>query len=269
MLRNCSCRAGRKARDEAREARNEVYRQHILEAAERVFAERGFEVAKVQDIARGSPTSRWGRSTPSSPARRSCSRAHPRQRVAQELAAPGRARWPPVDAVRARRSTRPDRDVYIDYFVEHPDVPAHAPPLRRLVGARPVVGRPGADAALAGHPRAAGRHLPPRCRGRRVRRSRTPATSPSSSAPSTRSCWPNGSRAACATTGTSSCAGSATWSSGPSVYGCRPSGIAARPAKREAALRLPWHARVRGTCCLRAQHARTETSGFPAVPQPY
>jgi AcrR family transcriptional regulator len=40
----------RKPKDEARRARNELYRQHILEAAERVFAERGFENAKVQEI---------------------------------------------------------------------------------------------------------------------------------------------------------------------------------------------------------------------------
>ena len=42
--------AERRPRDEAREARNEVYRHHILEAAERVFAERGFETTRVQDI---------------------------------------------------------------------------------------------------------------------------------------------------------------------------------------------------------------------------
>jgi len=40
----------KKARDEARQARNGVYRQHILEAAERVFAERGYEAAKVVEI---------------------------------------------------------------------------------------------------------------------------------------------------------------------------------------------------------------------------
>ena len=42
----------RKPREEARRARNDVYRQHIFEAAERVFAERGFEAAKVQEISR-------------------------------------------------------------------------------------------------------------------------------------------------------------------------------------------------------------------------
>ncbi len=35
----------------ARQARHDVYRQHIFEAAETVFAEKGFDVAKVQDIA--------------------------------------------------------------------------------------------------------------------------------------------------------------------------------------------------------------------------
>lgn len=34
----------------ARQARNDLYRQHILEAAEQVFAERGFANAKLQDI---------------------------------------------------------------------------------------------------------------------------------------------------------------------------------------------------------------------------
>lgn len=41
-----------KLQDKARQARTDVYRQHILEAAERVFAEHGFENAKLQDISR-------------------------------------------------------------------------------------------------------------------------------------------------------------------------------------------------------------------------
>src|SRR5262249_49913846 len=40
----------RRPREEARKARTSVYRQHIFEAAARVFAERGFEAAKVQEI---------------------------------------------------------------------------------------------------------------------------------------------------------------------------------------------------------------------------
>src|SRR2546428_7740306 len=44
--------ATRQPRHEARRARTDVYRQHIFEAAEQVFAEHGFEAAKVQDIAR-------------------------------------------------------------------------------------------------------------------------------------------------------------------------------------------------------------------------
>src|SRR5713101_5397859 len=44
--------ARRAPRHEARQARTDVYRQHILGAAETVFADRGFEAAKVQDISR-------------------------------------------------------------------------------------------------------------------------------------------------------------------------------------------------------------------------
>jgi len=44
--------ANQKLQDKARQARNELYRQHILDAAEIVFAERGFDNAKLQDISR-------------------------------------------------------------------------------------------------------------------------------------------------------------------------------------------------------------------------
>ena len=44
--------ARRKPKHEARKARNDVYRQHIFAAAEQVFAERGFEATKVQDISK-------------------------------------------------------------------------------------------------------------------------------------------------------------------------------------------------------------------------
>ena len=46
--------ANRELQDKARQARNDLYREHILDAAEAVFAERGFESAKLQEIsARG------------------------------------------------------------------------------------------------------------------------------------------------------------------------------------------------------------------------
>lgn len=44
--------AQRKPKHEARKARNDVYRHHIFDAAEQVFAERGFAAAKVQDISK-------------------------------------------------------------------------------------------------------------------------------------------------------------------------------------------------------------------------
>ena len=40
----------RKLQDKARQARTDLYREHILDVAEQVFAERGFENAKLQDI---------------------------------------------------------------------------------------------------------------------------------------------------------------------------------------------------------------------------
>lgn len=42
----------RTTRDAVRQARNDVYRRHILEASEQVFAEHGFEAAKLQQISK-------------------------------------------------------------------------------------------------------------------------------------------------------------------------------------------------------------------------
>ncbi|MDX2170164.1 MAG: TetR/AcrR family transcriptional regulator [Deltaproteobacteria bacterium] len=44
--------AARSLQDRARQARTDLYREHILEVAEQMFAERGFENAKLQDIGR-------------------------------------------------------------------------------------------------------------------------------------------------------------------------------------------------------------------------
>lgn len=43
-------KALRHPREQARQARNQLYREHILRAAEGVFADRGFENAKLQEI---------------------------------------------------------------------------------------------------------------------------------------------------------------------------------------------------------------------------
>ncbi len=106
----------RKPRDEARRARNDVYRQHIFEAAERVFAERGFENAKVQEISRLAGLS-MGTIYAIFPGKAELYGAIAEERgqellaLAREVAARGAPARDALDALIA---------VYIDYFVAHP-----------------------------------------------------------------------------------------------------------------------------------------------------
>lgn len=106
----------RKPRDEARKARTDVYRQHILEAAERVFADRGFEAAKVQDISALAGLS-MGTIYAIFPSKADLFRAIVEER-GQELA--GLVRevttrgTPPTEALGALIA------LYIDYFFAHP-----------------------------------------------------------------------------------------------------------------------------------------------------
>ena len=106
----------RTPRDEARQARTGVYRQHILEAAERVFAERGFEAAKVQEISQLAGLS-MGTIYAIFPSKQDLHRAILEVR-GQELLDLARAvaarRLPPREALRALI------EVYVDYFVAHP-----------------------------------------------------------------------------------------------------------------------------------------------------
>jgi len=106
----------RKPREEARRARNDVYRQHIFEAAERVFAERGFEAAKVQEISQLAGLS-MGTIYAIFPSKHDLHRAILEVR-GQELLGLARAvaarRLPPREALRALI------EVYVDYFVAHP-----------------------------------------------------------------------------------------------------------------------------------------------------
>ncbi len=106
----------RTPRDEARQARTGVYRQHILEAAERVFAERGFEAAKVQEISQLAGLS-MGTIYAIFPSKHDLHRAILEVR-GQELLGLARAvaarHLPPREALRALI------EVYVDYFVAHP-----------------------------------------------------------------------------------------------------------------------------------------------------
>ena len=107
----------RKPRDEARRARNDVYRQHILEAAEKVFAERGFEGAKVQDISALAGLS-MGTIYAIFPGKTELHRAVLEERGQELLEA--------IRAVTARagspqESLRALIELYIDWFLRHPD----------------------------------------------------------------------------------------------------------------------------------------------------
>ena len=106
----------KKARDEAREARTGVYRQHILDAAERVFAERGYEAAKVVDISNDCALS-MGTIYAIFPGKAELhtalleERGEELCRLASEVATRDLS---PREALLALI------DVYIDYFVAHP-----------------------------------------------------------------------------------------------------------------------------------------------------
>jgi len=106
----------RRPRDEARRARNDVYRQHIFEAAERVFAERGFESAKLQDISKLVGLS-MGTIYAIFPSKADLYRAILEERGAElgTLARGVVARKAP-----ARETLDALIEVYIDYFVAHP-----------------------------------------------------------------------------------------------------------------------------------------------------
>ena len=107
----------RGAKEAARQARTEVYRQHLLEAAVRVFAERGFEATKVQDIAQEADLS-LGTIYSVFPGKQELYEAI--------LAEHGQALLALVQAVHDRKVPARDTldaliDIYIDYFVGHPD----------------------------------------------------------------------------------------------------------------------------------------------------
>ena len=109
--------AQRQPRHEARQARTDVYRQHIVAAAEAVFAERGFAAAKVQDISKLAGLS-MGTIYAIFPSKDELLRAILEER-GRELLHLARAvadrRVPPREALRMLS------EGYIAYFAEHPN----------------------------------------------------------------------------------------------------------------------------------------------------
>jgi len=103
-------------RDEARRARTDVYRQHVFEAAEEIFAERGFEAAKLQDISRRAGLS-MGTIYAIFPSKTDLFRAILEERgrelltLARGVAAPDRPARAALDAL---------IELYVGYFVAHP-----------------------------------------------------------------------------------------------------------------------------------------------------
>lgn len=106
----------RRPREEARRARNEVYRTHILEVAEQVFADRGFDSAKLQEISERAGLS-MGTIYTIFPGKDELFRAILDEK-GQELLSLARAvvsrEQPPLAKLHALI------EAYVDYFVGHP-----------------------------------------------------------------------------------------------------------------------------------------------------
>lgn len=103
-------------RAHAREARLAVYRQHVVDAAEQVFAENGFEAAKLQDISKRAGLS-MGTIYAVFPGKAELLQAILDGRgkellaLVQDVVAAGN----PPDRTLQRLS-----EAYVDYFIEHP-----------------------------------------------------------------------------------------------------------------------------------------------------
>ncbi|MEW6272765.1 MAG: TetR/AcrR family transcriptional regulator [Thermodesulfobacteriota bacterium] len=112
-----SAAAAASPRAAAREAREHVYREHILAAGEKVFAQQDFDAAKVQDISRLAGLS-MGSIYALFPSKDHIyasiieKRGNELLALVQKIAAEQRE---PVDALEALASA------YIEYFYAHPD----------------------------------------------------------------------------------------------------------------------------------------------------
>jgi AcrR family transcriptional regulator len=108
--------AQRKPRDEARRARTDVYREHVFAAAEKVFAQHGFENAKLQEISRLADLS-MGTIYAIFPSKADLYRAILEDRGLELL---GLAREIAAQRGPARATLDALIEVYIGYFVSHP-----------------------------------------------------------------------------------------------------------------------------------------------------
>src|SRR5206468_12749864 len=108
--------AQRQPRDEARRARTGVYRQHVFAAAERIFADHGFENAKLQEISRLAGLS-MGTIYAIFPSKADLYRAILEDRGLELL---GLAREVAGRQGPARAALDALIEVYIGYFVSHP-----------------------------------------------------------------------------------------------------------------------------------------------------
>jgi AcrR family transcriptional regulator len=106
----------RQPREEARRARTDVYRQHVCEAAERVFAERGYAAAKLQEISRRAGLS-MGTIYAIFPSKAELHRAILEERGAEVLE---RAQAVAARDLSPRAALDALIDVYVGYFVAHP-----------------------------------------------------------------------------------------------------------------------------------------------------
>ena len=104
-------------RDRARQARNDVYRGQVLEVAEKVFADHGFESAKLQDISAGAGVS-MGTIYGVFANKEELFRAILNERGRELLAL---ARRVAEDAEAPRQALKALIEAYVGYFVEHPD----------------------------------------------------------------------------------------------------------------------------------------------------
>jgi len=109
--------AKRQPREEARRARTDLYRQHIFDVAEKVFADRGFETAKVQEISALAGLS-MGTIYAIFPSKDDLLRAilAARGEELRQLVRDVTARH-----VQPREALMNLADAYVGYFVDHPD----------------------------------------------------------------------------------------------------------------------------------------------------